>query len=88
MILSHYSGTNNLYNLTPILFRYYAVVHPMRAQYLCTTSQAKKVTCLVWVVAAILAVPTGITRVSIGTEVKIFRLTTKGPLKNYVILLV
>ena len=73
IILSHYSGTNNLYNLTPILFRYYAVVHPMRAQYLCTTSQAKKVTCLVWVVAAILAVPTGITRVSIGSDVKIFR---------------
>ena len=36
----------------------------MRAQYLCTTSQAKKVTCLVWVLAALLALPTGMVRVS------------------------
>ena len=44
--------------------RYYAVVHPMRAQYLCTTSQAKKVTVMVWLVASLLALPTSVARVS------------------------
>ena len=43
-------------------FRYYAVVHPMKAQYLCTTSQAKKVTILVWLLALVLAIPTAIVR--------------------------
>ena len=43
--------------------RYYAVVHPMRAQYLCTTSQAKKVTVLVWLLASLLALPTAVVRV-------------------------
>ena len=51
--------------LNVFLSRYYAVVHPMRAQYLCTTSQAKKVTMLVWVMSALLAVPTGIVRVNL-----------------------
>ena len=45
--------------------RYYAVVHPMKAQYLCTTSQAKKVTILVWLLAVILSLPTAIVYVSI-----------------------
>ena len=44
--------------------RYYAVVHPMKAQYLCTTSQAKKVTILVWLMAVILSLPTAIVYVS------------------------
>ena len=44
--------------------RYYAVVHPMKAQYLCTTSQAKKVTVLVWLLAALLATPTAVVRVN------------------------
>ena len=47
--------------------RYYAVVHPMRAQYLCTTSQAKKVTVLVWLLASVLAVPTAVVRVRISS---------------------
>ena len=51
--------------MSVVLFRYYAVVHPMRAQYLCTTSQAKNVTMLVWVMSALLAVPTGIVRVNL-----------------------
>ena len=45
--------------------RYYAVVHPMKAQYLCTTSQAKKVTILVWLLAVILSLPTAFVYVSI-----------------------
>ena len=34
----------------------------MKAQYLCTTSQAKKVTILVWLLALLLAIPTAIVR--------------------------
>jgi hypothetical protein len=44
----------------------------MRAQYLCTTSQAKKVTLLVWVMSALLAVPTGFVRVRVKNKNKIF----------------
>ena len=40
----------------------------MKAQYLCTTSQAKKVTLLVWVMSALLAVPTAVVRVRIMSE--------------------
>ena len=36
----------------------------MKAQYLCTTSQAKKVTILVWLLAVILSLPTAIVYVS------------------------
>jgi 7 transmembrane receptor (rhodopsin family) len=38
--------------------RYYAIVHPMKAQYLCTVSQAKKVISATWVLSFILAMPT------------------------------
>ena len=48
--------------------RYYAVVHPMRAQYLCTTSQAKKVTVLVWLLASCLALPTAVARVHLPVQ--------------------
>ena len=53
--------------------RYYAVVHPMKAQYLCTTSQAKKVTILVWLMAVILSLPTAIVYVSVG-DISIFQM--------------
>jgi len=52
--------------------RYYAVVHPMKAQYLCTTSQAKKVTILVWLMALFLAIPTAIVRVSIKSMKELY----------------
>ena len=45
------------------MIRYYAVVHPMKAQYMCTTSQAKKVTVMVWLLASLLALPTSVARV-------------------------
>ena len=38
--------------------RYYAIVHPMKAQYLCTVSQAKKVISATWVLSFVLAMPT------------------------------
>ena len=36
----------------------------MKAQYNCTTSKAKKVTAVVWLLAALLATPTAIVRVT------------------------
>ena len=44
------------------------MVHPMRAQYLCTTSQAKKVTVLVWLLACLLALPTAVARVHLPVQ--------------------
>ena len=38
-------------------FRYYAIVHPLKAQYLCTISKAKKTVLVTWTSAFILALP-------------------------------
>lgn len=38
--------------------RYYAIVHPMRAKYMCTLSQARKVITGIWVSSFLLASPT------------------------------
>ena len=45
------------YTLIAIVFRYYAIVHPLKAQYLCTVSKAKKTIILTWIMAFILAIP-------------------------------
>ncbi|KAK0076159.1 hypothetical protein PV326_011022, partial [Microctonus aethiopoides] len=37
--------------------RYYAIVHPMRAQYTCTISQARRIVVVTWVAAFLLAIP-------------------------------
>ncbi|KAG6794587.1 QRFP-like peptide receptor isoform X1 [Apis mellifera caucasica] len=37
--------------------RYYAIVHPMRAQYTCTISQARKIVITTWVASFLLGIP-------------------------------
>ncbi|XP_043280555.1 QRFP-like peptide receptor [Venturia canescens] len=37
--------------------RYYAIVHPMRAQYTCTISQARRIVMITWAMSFLLAVP-------------------------------
>ncbi|KDR10933.1 Cholecystokinin receptor [Zootermopsis nevadensis] len=37
--------------------RYYAIVHPMKAKYMCTISQARKIIFGIWVASFLLAVP-------------------------------
>ena len=44
--------------LPPATCRYYAIMHPLRAQYMCTLSQAKKVIGATWIASLILALPT------------------------------
>lgn len=44
---------------------YYAIVHPIRAQYMCTLSQAKKVITTTWTLSFLLASPTLLIQVSI-----------------------
>ncbi|XP_068084362.1 pyroglutamylated RF-amide peptide receptor-like [Anabrus simplex] len=39
------------------LERYYAIVHPMRAKYICTISQARKIIFGIWAASFLLAVP-------------------------------
>ena len=38
-------------------FRYYVIVHPLKAQYLCTISKAKRTVFATWLAAFILAIP-------------------------------
>ncbi|KAJ8936447.1 hypothetical protein NQ314_012309, partial [Rhamnusium bicolor] len=38
--------------------RYYAIVHPMKAKYICTISQAKRIILLIWILSVLLAAPT------------------------------
>jgi hypothetical protein len=40
-----------------LIFRYYAIVHPLKAQYLCTISKAKKTVLVTWTSAFLLAIP-------------------------------
>ena len=44
--------------------RYYVIVHPLKAQYLCTVKKAQKTVALTWMVAIILAYP--VTMVQVG----------------------
>ncbi|XP_032664076.1 QRFP-like peptide receptor isoform X1 [Odontomachus brunneus] len=37
--------------------RYYAIVHPMRAQYTCTISQARRIVIITWIAAFLLGIP-------------------------------
>ncbi|XP_026675318.1 QRFP-like peptide receptor isoform X3 [Ceratina calcarata] len=37
--------------------RYYAIVHPMKAQYTCTISQARKIVIITWVASFLLGIP-------------------------------
>ena len=37
--------------------RYYAILHPMRAKYICTRSRAKRVILIIWMLSFILAIP-------------------------------
>ena len=46
-----------------VYFRYYAIVHPMRAKYVCTKGRARKAIIGLWTTAIILAIPILIGRV-------------------------
>lgn len=48
-----------------LCYRYYAIVHPMRAQYTCTISQARKIVITTWVVSFLLGIPMIFTQVRI-----------------------
>ena len=41
----------------PFPYRYYAIVHPLKAQYLCTISKAQKTVLVAWITAFILGIP-------------------------------
>lgn len=54
--------------------RYYAIVHPMRAQYVCTISQARRIIIGTWISAFLLAVPILFAQVhlTVGFKVKAY----------------
>ncbi|XP_033217752.1 QRFP-like peptide receptor isoform X2 [Belonocnema kinseyi] len=54
--------------------RYYAIVHPMRAQYICTISQARRIVIIVWFASFILAIPMAFIQIhkEVGVVVKAY----------------
>ncbi|KAK9507620.1 hypothetical protein O3M35_007439 [Rhynocoris fuscipes] len=54
--------------------RYYAIVYPMRAKYICTISQAKKIIFTTWISSFLLALPILFVQVQmvVGERVKAF----------------
>uniref|UniRef100_A0A8D8QD36 Growth hormone secretagogue receptor type 1 n=1 Tax=Cacopsylla melanoneura TaxID=428564 RepID=A0A8D8QD36_9HEMI len=44
--------------------RYYAIMYPMKAKYICTISQTKKTITAIWLISAILAAPILLVQVS------------------------
>ena len=50
-------------------FRYYVIVHPLKAQYLCTISKAKRTVFATWLAAFVLAIPILLVQVKIDHKV-------------------
>uniref|UniRef100_A0A1Y1LPF2 G-protein coupled receptors family 1 profile domain-containing protein n=1 Tax=Photinus pyralis TaxID=7054 RepID=A0A1Y1LPF2_PHOPY len=56
--IQNLSTSCSVLTLTAIsIERYYAIVHPMRAKYVCTNSQAKRIIAFTWCLAILLAIP-------------------------------
>ncbi|KAF5294838.1 hypothetical protein FQA39_LY00322 [Lamprigera yunnana] len=56
--IQNLSTSCSVLTLTAIsIERYYAIVHPMKAKYVCTNSQAKRIILLTWCLAILLAIP-------------------------------
>ncbi|KAI5697001.1 gastrin/cholecystokinin type B receptor-like [Diaphorina citri] len=51
--------------------RYYAIMYPMKAKYICTMSQTKKTIAAIWLISAILAAPILLVQILLPVGVKI-----------------
>ncbi|CAL1528107.1 unnamed protein product, partial [Lymnaea stagnalis] len=73
--LQNVSSVCSVLTLTTMsLERYYAIRHPMRAKYVCTAGRAWRVTCVLWTLSIILAMPIIFQRVHklVGVKVKAY----------------
>lgn len=66
--------------------RYYAIVHPMRAKYICTLSQVRIVIAITWVLSLLLAVPILFvqTLVDVGERIPAFWCVRDGAKQKWV----
>ena len=48
-----------------VISRYYAILYPMRAKYVCTVGRARRAILILWILSFILAIPILIGQVSI-----------------------
>ena len=53
---AHTCGNNSIV-ATAVLYRYYAILKPMKARYTCTLHHAKKLVIVIWLASFILALP-------------------------------
>ena len=62
--------------------RYYAILHPMRAKFICTVNRARRVILLVWLLSFILAIPIIFGQVGVKQNDEINCLQTKNSSRN------
>uniref|UniRef100_A0A2C9K892 G-protein coupled receptors family 1 profile domain-containing protein n=1 Tax=Biomphalaria glabrata TaxID=6526 RepID=A0A2C9K892_BIOGL len=73
--LQNVSSVCSVLTLTAMsMERYYAIRHPMRAKYMCTPGRAWRVTCVLWTMSIILALPIIFQKVhkEVGKNVKAY----------------
>ena len=59
-----------------VISRYYAILYPMRAKYVCTVGRARRAILILWILSFILAIPIliGQVRILIGGEATVLLL--------------
>ncbi|XP_022243714.1 pyroglutamylated RFamide peptide receptor-like, partial [Limulus polyphemus] len=51
--------------------RYYAIIHPVRSRYMCTTSQARRIIITIWILSLVFAVPIIFVQIHLEVGVRI-----------------
>ena len=66
--------------------RYYAIIYPMRAQYRCTMSKARRLCVLIWLLSLLLAAPVLVVQVSISTQIVVINYSQSAYYRRIIII--